>query len=232
LTFDELLPKCEADPLFETDAQIVVWYNMDRRQERWMSSLFAGSEFPCVHTIRSFEESLLGAMLADEADTGKRVALRTASPGSHGFAELILGVRDMAEAPQEWQDFLGHSDAKVMVASFRNDQPVMAFLNEKHDLQATFEDLRKTGVVPSGFQRLIDNHFDSSDSGRHEIILNREHRLVGRALTQKTSMPLASVLRLLVINALNNAGAAVNREAQKEMMEDLDWIAEALWGRS
>ena len=159
------------------------------------------------------------------------MALRTASPGSHGFAELILGVRDMVEAPQEWQDFLGHSEAKVMVASFRNDQPVMAFLNEKHDLQATFEDLRKTGVVPSGFQRLIDNHFDATDTGRHEIILNREHRLVGRALTQKTSMPLASVLRLLVINALNNAGAAVNREAQQEMMEDLDWIAEALWGR-
>ena len=85
--------------------------------------------------------------------------------------------------------------------------------------------------MPAGFQRLIDNHFESADTGRHEIILNREHRLVGRALSQKTGVPLASVLRLLVINALNNAGAAVKREAQKEMMEDLDWIAEALWGR-
>lgn len=231
LTFEELLPKCEADPLFESDVQIVVWYNMDRRQERWMSTLFAGSEFPCVHTIRSFEESLLGTMLADEADSGKRVALRTASPGSHGFAELILGIRDMVDAPPEWQEFLSHSEARVMIASFRTDQPVMAFLNEKHDLQATFEDLRKTGVVPAGFQRLIDHHFDESETGRHEILLNREHRLVGRALSQKTSLPLASVLRLLVNNALNNAGAAVNRGAQKEMMDDLDWIAEALWGR-
>ena len=179
-----------------------------------------------------FEESLLGAMLADEGDSGKRVALRTASPGSHGFAELILGIRDMVDAPPEWQEFLGQSDAKVMVASFRKDQPVMAFLNEKHDLQATFEDLRKTGVVPAGFQRLIDNHFEVADTGRHEILLNRDHRLVGRALSQKTGVPLASVLRLLVVNALNNAGAAVKRESQKEMMDDLDWIAEALWGRN
>lgn len=231
LTFEELLPKCEADPLFETEAEFVVWYNMDRRQERWMSSLFAGSEAPCVHTIRSFEESLLGAMLSDESDSGKRIAMRTASPGSHGFAEMILGIRDMEDAPAEWQEFLGQADARVMVASFRNDQPVMAFLNEQHDLQATFEDLRKTGVVPSGFQRLIDNHFDQTEPGRHEILLNREHRLVGRALSQRTGTPLASVLRLLVVNALNNAGAAVKREAQREMMEDLDWIAEALWGR-
>ncbi|RLS56817.1 MAG: hypothetical protein DWH91_05765 [Planctomycetota bacterium] len=232
LSFEELIPKCAADPLFETEAEVVVWYNMDRRQERWMTSLFAGSDAPCVHTIRSFEESLLGAMLADLTDTGKRVALRTASPGSHGFAELILGIRDMEDASAEWQEFLGQSDAKVMVATFRADQPVMAFLNEKHDLQATFEDLRKTGVVPAGFQRLIDSHFDESETGRHEILLNREHKLVGRALSQRTGTPLASVLRLLVINALNNAGAAVKREVHREMMDDLDWIAEALWGRN
>lgn len=232
LSFEELIPKCAADPLFETEAEVVVWYNMDRRQERWMTSLFAGSDAPCVHTIRSFEESLLGAMLADLTDTGKRVALRTASPGSHGFAELILGIRDMEDASAEWQEFLGQSDAKVMIATFRADQPVMAFLNEKHDLQATFEDLRKTGVVPAGFQRLIDSHFDESETGRHEILLNREHKLVGRALSQRTGTPLASVLRLLVINALNNAGAAVKREVHREMMDDLDWIAEALWGRN
>ena len=55
---------------------------------------------------------------------------------------------------------------------------------------------------------------------------------MGRALTQKTSSPLASVLRLLVANALTAAGATVPRQAQVQQVEDLDWIAEALWGKN
>jgi hypothetical protein len=43
--------------------------------------------------------------------------------------------------------------------------------------------------------------------------------------------PLASVVRLLVFNALNAAGAAIPRAAQRLQVEDLDWIGEALWGR-
>jgi hypothetical protein len=39
------------------------------------------------------------------------------------------------------------------------------------------------------------------------------------------------VLRLLVLNALNAAGAAIPRSAQLQQFDDLDWIAEALWGR-
>jgi hypothetical protein len=39
------------------------------------------------------------------------------------------------------------------------------------------------------------------------------------------------VLRLLVLNALNSAGASIPHEARRLQTDDLDWIAEALWGR-
>ena len=86
--------------------------------------------------------------------------------------------------------------------------------------------------MPTGFQRLIDAHFDEHESSRNEVILNRNNRLVARALEQKTSSPLAGVLRLLVTNALTQAGAVVPRGALRRQVDDLDWIAECLWGRT
>lgn len=232
LTCDEIISRSVADPLFETDADRVVWYNTDRRQERWVNSLFGQSEVPCVQTLRSFEESLLAAMAGDVSATkGEAVDLRIASPSADGFASQILGVRDMEDASPEWQDFLSATDARVMVATFRTDQPVMAFLNDRHELQRTYEELKRQGTVPAGFQRLIDSHFQGDEPDRNEVLLNRNHRLVKRALEQRAGTPLASVLRLLVISALNSAGAAVPREAQSQQSDDLDWIAEALWGQ-
>jgi uncharacterized protein YfaQ (DUF2300 family) len=63
------------------------------------------------------------------------------------------------------------------------------------------------------------------------VLLNRNHRLVKRVLEQRPGTPLASVLRLLVISALNSAGAAVPLAAHSQQSDDLDWIAEALWGQ-
>jgi molecular chaperone HtpG len=63
------------------------------------------------------------------------------------------------------------------------------------------------------------------------VLLNRNHRMVARALEQKTSSPLASVLRPLVHNALIAAGAALPKQAQSQQVDDLEWIAEALWGK-
>ena len=71
----------------------------------------------------------------------------------------------------------------------------MAFLNERRELQKTFEDLKKEGTIPSGFQRMIDQHFAGEAPAENEVLLNRSHRLVGRALTQSPRSPLASVLR-------------------------------------
>jgi len=232
LTCEEIVGRSAADPLFETDSDRVVWYNTDRRQERWVNSLFAQNEAPCVQTLRSFEESLLAAMTGDiSAAKGESIDLRIASPSAEGFAGQILGVQEMEDASPEWQDFLSSTEAKVMVATFRTDQPVMAFLNDRHELQRTYEELKRQGTVPAGFQRLIDSHFSGDEPARNEVLLNRNHRLVKRALEQRPGTPLASVLRLLVVSALNSAGAAVPREAQSVQSDDLDWIAEALWGQ-
>lgn len=231
LSFDAIVARSAADPLFESDADRVVWYNTDRRQEGWANTLFAGHPAPCVHALRSFEESLLAAWSADCSARGEAVDLRLASPGSRGFALAVLGVTDLDEAPADWQEFLG-TDAAVLCASFREDRPVMAFLNERSELLRTLDDLKKQGTIPSGFQRLVDAHVASGPSGRNEVLLNREHRLVGRALSGSTGTPLASALRLLVSNALTAAGASPTRAMLRRQAEDLDWIAEALWGRN
>jgi len=137
----------------------------------------------------------------------------------------------METANEDWSAFLGETKAQVFCASFNSQQPVIAFLNEKYELLSTFEELKTQGNVPSGYQRLIDNHFEQTPTVQNEIVLNRDHRLVGRALEQNTGSPLASVLRLMVWNALNAAGAAISRAAQQQQAEDLDWIADALWGK-
>lgn len=231
LTFDEIAERSAADPLFETEAERVLWYNADRRQEGWANTLFAGHPAPCIHALRSFEESLLATMAADRTADGEVTDLRLASPGSPGFAPSVLGVRDLGDAPGPWQEFLG-PDVKILCASFGEVRPVMAFLNERSELLRTLDDLKKQGTIPSGFQRMIDAHLDDRPAARNEVLLNREHRLVARALAQSTSTPLASTLRLLVAHALAAAGAASTPAALRRQAEDLDWIADALWGRN
>jgi hypothetical protein len=179
----------------------------------------------------SFEESLLAAMAEDAAGSGEQVELRAAAAGSEGFASQVLGLRDMEPAPPVWQEFLGSSGAKVFWASFDPAQPVMAFLSERRELFRTIEQLKKDGTIPAGFQRMIDSHFREEDPPANEVVLNRNHKLVGRALSQSTGSALAAVLRLLVLGALSQAGMAVDRAAHQQQADDLEWIAEALWGR-
>jgi hypothetical protein len=231
LTFDQILERSIADPLFESEVDRVVWYNTDRRQERWVNELFAGHDVPCVHTLRSFEESLLAATIADDNAAGTATDLRIATSSAPGFAQTILSMTDLEDAPDEWQEFFASTGARIQCASFASGQPVMAFLNERYELSKTFEELKKEGNIPAGFERLIDRHFEQAPTGQNEIVLNRNHRLVARALSQSGHSPLASVLRLLVLNALNSAGASVPHEARRLQTDDLDWIAEALWGR-
>ncbi|HBE71231.1 MAG TPA: hypothetical protein DDW52_24050 [Planctomycetaceae bacterium] len=229
LTFDEILKKSEADPIAESEAEYVIWCNADRRQEAYLSELFRSGQSICVHAIRSFEEGLLAALIADTTDA--IVDLRIASPSSPGFAESILGMHDLEEATPDWQEYFDASEVKVSIASFATSQPVMAFLNERYELSKTLESLKNTGDIPRGFQRLIDAHFDAAPAGQNEVILNRQHRLIGRALSKGTRSPLANVTRLLVHNALQSAGAQTPRGAKSQLADDLDWIAEMLWGR-
>src|SRR5690606_36149502 len=108
-----------------------------------------------VHTLMSFEESLLTAMASDMNAEGAAIDLRIASPGVPGFAECILGIHDIEPAPADWQTFFESTGAKVFSATFQTDQPVMAFLNERRELLRTFEALKKEGTIPTGFQRMI-----------------------------------------------------------------------------
>lgn len=228
LTFDEIVARSDANPIFEMDADKVVWYNTDRRQEGWINSLFLNHEAPVVHTLRGFEESLLATMIGDVPEN---VDLRFACPSSPGFGKEILQMDDLEDASEQWETFFADIEAKVHVASCDSGQPVLAFLNERHELKKSFEELKTRGVVPAGFQRMIDNHFSESDETRNEVLLNRNHRLVARALEQPTTSPLAGVLRVLVSNALHTAGAKLPTAALQNQHTDLDWIADCLWGQ-
>ena len=221
--------KARFDPLLEGDVDRVLWFNTDRRQEAWANTLFAGHETPCIHTLRSFEESLLATLIADRTAEGETIDLRLASPSSPGFAQAVLGVDEVEDVSAQWQEFLG-TDAKILCGSFRGETPVMAFLNERSELLKTLDDLKKDGTIPAGFQRMIDSHLTDSPAVRNEVLLNRRHRLVARALSQSTSVPLASALRMLVTHALSSAARPPARPSRQQA-EDLDWIAEALWGR-
>ncbi len=231
LTFREISERSAADPLFETDADAVIWHNVDRRQEPWANQLFAHHDAPCVHALLSFEESLLATFAADEAPRGRVVDLRIASPSAPGFTAQVLGIHETEEAPPAWSEFLAATGSRILLADFDPARPVMAFLNERRELLTQLAELRKDGAIPSGFQRLIDQHFDKNQPSMNEVLLNRSHRLVGRALSQSTRTPLASVLRLLVIQALQQAGASLPQEARRLQTDDLDWVADALWGR-
>jgi len=229
LTFEEILARSPSDPLCDEEADFVVWYNSDRRQERWVNEVFDGHDVPCVHAVRGFEEPLLAALVAD-TDQGQ-ADLRITSPSAAGFATSILGIEGTEDAPPDWNEFLGVTEAKILTANFSSDKPVMAFLNERYELTQVFEDLKKGDSIPQGFQRLIDSHFRSHPTGQNEIVLNRGHRVVKRALSQGTTSPLASVVRLLVINALSSAGASIPQDAHQSQSNDLDWVADALWGK-
>lgn len=233
LTFEEILKRSKADPLFGDDMDYVVWYNVNRRQEAWINGLFANHPGPCVHLLRSFEETLLAFMVDDVVDEGVAVEMRLATPSEPSFSRSIVGMRDLEEAPPAWQDFLGDHQVQVMVAEFDPEQPVLAFLSERIELQKTFEELKQRGQIPSGFQRLIDQHFDDDNGMRpNEVVLNRNHSLVARALEQRPGTPLSCVLRLLVHKSLSSLGMTLEPSAQLKLDDDLRWIAEALWGRS
>ena len=231
LTIDEILSRSDADPLYEDEADRVVWYNTDRRQEQRMNSLFANYSVPCVHTCRSFEESLLAQCLADDFETGVESDLRIASPGAPNFAATILGIKDLEDVSTEWKEFFSPLEARVLVAAYQESQPVIAFLNERHELAKSFEEVKTRGEIPSGFQRLIDSHFSDDPTAENEVILNRNHPMIARALSQKPGTPLSSVMRMMVLTALDSAGATSSDSARKTQRDDLSWIADCLWGR-
>jgi molecular chaperone HtpG len=226
LTVEEILKRSRADALVENEADYVVWYNADRRQESWLNEFFSASSTPCIHTLRSFEEPLLASMLGDISED--EVDLRPASPSSDNFCESILGIDHKEDADSEWNEFFESLDSRIFIAASPSKQPVFAFVNERYELSKTFEDLKSNGDMPRGFQRLVDQHFLRSPTGKNEIILNKNHRLVRRAIEKGIRHPLANVLRILVLSALSKCGAKLKSSALEVQASDLESISEAL----
>lgn len=228
LTMLEILARSAADSVLESDPDLryVVWYNADRRQEVWLNEFFSAADTPCVHTLRSFEETLLATMV-HEIGSGY-ASLRAASPSSTNFSEKILGIASRRSADPEWVEFLSRLKVHVFVASSRTGPPVMAFINERYELSKTFDEIREKGDLPKGFDRIIQQHFERQPAGKNEIILNQHHPLIRKALRLGTKSPTAHVLRILVVSALTKAGANLSREVLDNQSFDLTTIAQAL----
>lgn len=231
LTFEEILARSPADTLFEEEADYVIWYHGDRRQEAGIDAIFGDLKTPCAHATMMFEETLLCEMAADvAAERGERIDCRVAVPGTRGFARSVLGAVDAEPLSEPWEEFFESLDAKISTARCEGDQPVYAFLNERHDLVRTLDALKKGGAIPASFQRMLDRHLDGEELPQNEILLNRSHPLVVRALEKSVDVPLASVLRVLVFQAVQSAGAQLPRQARELVDADLQWVAEALYG--
>ena len=230
MTFEEIVEKSAADPIFESTAEYVVWYHVDRRQETAMEAIFSGSRIPCVHATLIFEETLLAAMSYDLGqEQNVQIDCRVAVPGTPGFSQSILGTQNMEPLNETWDEFFESVDARFFSAECDGSQPVFAFLNERQDLIRTLDTLKKGGAIPTAFQRMIDLHLDGEELPRNEILLNRHNRLVSQALERSTSHPLASVLRVLVYQAIQTAGVQLTRDSNEQIDADLSWIAETLY---
>lgn len=224
-SFDELVPAGDEK---DDEAEAVLWLNSDRQQAPWIQSVFEGLDVPCVQALRTFEATLLAAMAADRGSGGQAVLLERAAPTNERFVRSVLGIAELEDLSAAWDDFFAGFFIRVRSAGFHGALPALAFLNRGAELRRDFEQLKQDGAIPSVFSRMIDRHFEDSGEDRHEVILNTRHRIVRSALAGSVHSPLASVLRLLVHNALAAAGAEGDAARQETVLRDLDWISETI----
>lgn len=228
LRFAQVLARSEADPLLGGDAEHTIWFNVQRRQEHWVDSVFRRADAPCVHCLRSFEMSLLGLLVQDANASGARIELLPARLESPGFAESVLAVRDHGPIDETWQAFLGVDGARVYTARGDGSQPCLALADERNDLAQRMASLSEQGRVPSGFRALIQREMGDVTDARSEVLLDTAHPLVSRTLERSVRHPLAHILRVQVAGALESAGARLSDAARRDRQSDLDWVSEAL----
>ena len=229
LTFEEILERSPASVIFEDEADYVLWYHGDRRQEAAIESVFAEHKTPCVHATLSFEEALLGEMAFDKTkEQGVQIDCRVAVPGTKGFSQTILGARDSQLVDDDWEAYFESLDARIFQAECDGMQPVYAFLNERYDLIRTIDALKKGGQIPDAFRRMLDKHLEGEELPLNEILLNRRHPLVEKALSHPPLGPQAAMLRVLVFQAVQSAGAQLSRETRELLETDLQQIADAI----
>ncbi|MDO5567292.1 MAG: hypothetical protein Q4G59_11595, partial [Planctomycetia bacterium] len=229
LTFDEIVRAAQPPDVYEDGVDKIIWYHCDRRQEAAMETIFAGLRTPCVHATATFEETLLHVMCFDwESEADERIQCRVAVPGTKGFSSEILRAKDQEPVDDHWDFFFESLDCRVFSAECDTPQPVFAFLNERQDLIRTVNTLKKEGTIPFSFQRMIDQHLDGEEMPRNELLLNRSHPLIARALAQSPTSPLAAVVRILVFQAMQAAGAQLGRQSREELDGDLLAVANSL----
>lgn len=225
LTFEALLELLDSSA---HSSERILWTNADRHQEQWISSVFAGLEQPCVQALRAFESTLLSLMVVDAQLSGLDIELQAAHPGNDQFIGQVLQLHSLTELDSEWQTFFSVFNAWVRADSFQSSMPVLAFPRRDVELKRDFDNLKGSGAIPSAFARMMDQHFAAEDAQKSQVILNRRHPIVARALKHSVHSPLASVLRLLIHKALMTAGAIPSDEEQETIRRDLDWIAETI----
>ena len=228
MVFYEILRRSTSRSLKDRGRNRVVWYHGDRRQEPAMDSIFMGIRSPCVHATSTFEETLLHAMSLDrEIETGEKIECRIAVPGSKDFTADILRAKNQRPLDDRWEMFFESLDCKIYTAECESPQPVFAFLNERQDLIRTVNALKKEGTIPFSFQRMIDKHLDGEEMPRNELLLNRSHLLIARALESGPTSPLAAVMRILIFQVMQSAGARLGSVSREELDGDLLEIANA-----
>ncbi len=146
LTLIDILDKSRADELVETDVDYVIWYNADRRQETWMNEFFRHTGVPCVHTFRSFEETLLASMLGQNRSL--RSELRPASPSSSNFTETILGIEQRKEAGEEWQEFLSKLNVNLFVPRVATARPYWRLSMSGMSYRRPFKRSKTAAICP------------------------------------------------------------------------------------
>ena len=153
---------------------------------------------------------------------------RVAVPGTKGFSQTILGAKDSMPVVDDWEEFFASLDARIFHAECASMQPVYAFLNERYDLIRTIDALKQGGHIPDAFRRMLDKHLDGEELPQNEILLNRRHPLVDRALSHAPLGPQAAVLRVLVFQTMLSAGAQLSHETRELFESDLQQIAKVI----
>ena len=203
-----------------------IWFNPDRHLEGWCRRAFGGSRTPCVQALRTFETTLLTLLAADQGERPREVEVAT--PKNPRFLSEVLGLQRLEEVDPSWEEFFAALEARVRVANMDSAEAVLAFPARGAELRRDLEGLTSDGSVPAAFAGMIQRHLDESADDRDEVILNRGHALVKRALSGSVHAPLASVLRVLVHDGLRSAGVEVPAEGREAARADLDWIAETV----
>lgn len=225
MTFVQLLEENQSSIPMGSEAEKVLWFNRDRKRQRWMEEMFQDISVPCIHTFGSFEEELLSTMVGDVDEMD--LQLQTAAPSNDRFATSILGASELRQVSPTWQDFLGGTENRILAGSCKHSNPVFSFLDDRTESIDSFKELEQQKSIPEGFRRVLKNHFRQMPEGQNEVILNLNHSFIKETLSSDINNPKAGILRLLISSSLQSSGHPQKEFYRQAFQKDLDWIDQA-----